>query len=74
MSGRANLNDYKMLGVRFRYRYMTKMAPLELGAMPGFLEVVAAGRDLNGGCSWPQARLMEAIRLVAWIASGEYLL
>ena len=42
---------------------------LELGAMPGFPEVMAADRKLNGGCSWPQARLMEAIRLVAWSPS-----
>jgi len=40
------------------------MAPLELVAMVGFLDVVAADRNLNGGCSWPQARLMETINLV----------
>ena len=74
VSTRANLNDYKRLEARYRCRYWTKMAPLKLGAMPGFLEVVVADRNPNEGCSCPQARLMEAISLVAWNVSGGYLL
>ena len=46
------------------------MAPLELVTMPEFLEEVAADRNLNGGCSWPQARLMETISLVALYSEG----
>jgi hypothetical protein len=47
------------------------MASLEFVTMVGFLEVVAADRNLNGGCSWTQARLVEAISLVAYNTGGD---